>query len=92
VDVWQCDALGVYSDVRDSNGFFDTRGRQFLRGYQVTDRNGQAEFLTVYPGWYRGRTVHLHFKVRVQRRGLVAESGAGRAGYQGRFSVGLRMS
>jgi protocatechuate 3,4-dioxygenase beta subunit len=65
VDVWQCDALGVYSDVRDTNGFFDTRGKQFLRGYQLTDRSGKAEFLTVYPGWYAGRTVHIHFKVRV---------------------------
>ncbi|MGQ0702169.1 MAG: intradiol ring-cleavage dioxygenase [Gemmatimonadales bacterium] len=65
VDVWQCDALGVYSDVLDTNGFFDTRGRKFLRGYQMTDRAGKAEFLTVYPGWYAGRTVHIHFKVRV---------------------------
>lgn len=65
VDVWQCDALGVYSDVRDANGFFDTRGRKFLRGYQETDRNGATEFLTVYPGWYTGRTVHIHFKVRI---------------------------
>jgi protocatechuate 3,4-dioxygenase beta subunit len=65
VDVWQCDALGVYSDVRDANGFFDTRGKQFLRGYQVTDASGKAEFLTVYPGWYAGRTVHIHFKLRV---------------------------
>ena len=65
VDVWQCDSQGVYSDVRDTNGLFDTRGKQFLRGYQVTDRQGKAEFLTVYPGWYAGRTVHIHFKVRV---------------------------
>ena len=65
VDVWQCDALGVYSDVRDSGGLFDTRGRKFLRGYQETDRLGATEFLTVYPGWYPGRTVHIHFKVRV---------------------------
>ena len=65
VDVWQCDALGVYSDVRDFNGLFDTRGKQFLRGYQLTDRSGRAEFLTVYPGWYAGRAVHIHFKVRV---------------------------
>ena len=65
VDVWQCDALGVYSDVRDTQGLFDTRGKQFLRGYQRTDSTGKAEFLTVYPGWYPGRTVHIHFKVRV---------------------------
>lgn len=65
VDVWQCDALGVYSDVQDFQGLFDTRGRKFLRGYQVTDARGAVEFLTVYPGWYAGRTVHIHFKVRV---------------------------
>jgi protocatechuate 3,4-dioxygenase beta subunit len=64
VDVWQCDALGVYSDVRDMNVGFDTRGKKFLRGYQTTDANGIAEFLTIYPGWYEGRTVHIHFKIR----------------------------
>jgi protocatechuate 3,4-dioxygenase beta subunit len=64
VDLWQCDALGVYSDVRDFQGLFDTRGQQFLRGYQATDRHGAAEFLTIYPGWYSGRAVHIHFKVR----------------------------
>lgn len=64
VDVWQCDALGVYSGVRDFNGRFDTRGKQFLRGYQVTGVDGRVRFLTVYPGWYPGRTVHIHFKIR----------------------------
>ncbi len=64
VDVWQCDALGVYSGVRDFNGLFDTRGKQFLRGYQVTDGGGISRFLTLYPGWYPGRTVHIHFKIR----------------------------
>jgi protocatechuate 3,4-dioxygenase beta subunit len=64
VDVWHCDALGVYSDVRDSNAGFDTRGKKFLRGYQMTDANGVAEFLTIYPGWYEGRAVHIHFKIR----------------------------
>lgn len=64
VDVWQCDALGVYSDVRDIQGRFDTRGRKFLRGHQVTDAEGVARFTTIYPGWYEGRTVHIHFKIR----------------------------
>lgn len=62
VDVWHCDAQGVYSDVRDPR--FDTRGRKFLRGYQQTDGNGAATFLTIYPGWYQGRAVHIHFKIR----------------------------
>jgi protocatechuate 3,4-dioxygenase beta subunit len=64
VDVWQCDAIGAYSDVRDINAGFDTRGKKFLRGYQITDANGIAEFLTIYPGWYPGRAVHIHFKIR----------------------------
>src|SRR5262245_5855799 len=64
VDVWQCDALGAYSDVRDINAGFDNRGKKFLRGYQQTDANGIAEFLTIYPGWYPGRAVHIHFKIR----------------------------
>ena len=67
VDVWQCDALGLYSDVRDMNAGFDTRGKKFLRGYQTTDASGVAEFLTIYPGWYPGRAVHIHFKIRSEQ-------------------------
>jgi protocatechuate 3,4-dioxygenase beta subunit len=63
VDIWHCDAIGSYSDVRD--GGFDTRGQRYLRGYQVTDSNGAVEFLTIYPGWYSGRAVHIHFKIRL---------------------------
>ena len=62
VDIWHCDALGVYSDVSDPG--FDTSGQKFLRGYQVTDTNGTVQFATIYPGWYQGRTVHIHFKIR----------------------------
>jgi len=62
VDVWHCNANGIYSDVKDRS--FDTRGKQFLRGYQLTDAQGKVEFITIYPGWYEGRTVHIHFKVR----------------------------
>jgi len=64
VDVWQCDAAGVYSGVEDIGGRFDSTGKRFLRGHQVTDRDGVARFTTIYPGWYRGRTVHIHFKIR----------------------------
>ena len=58
VDVWHCDAQGVYSDVQGM------QGHDFLRGYQHTDANGAATITTVYPGWYSGRAVHIHFKVR----------------------------
>jgi hypothetical protein len=51
VDIWHCDALGVYSDVENRNG--STRGQQFLRGYQVSDRDGVVRFTPIYPGWYR---------------------------------------
>jgi protocatechuate 3,4-dioxygenase beta subunit len=63
VDIWHCDALGTYSDVRDAG--FDTRGQKYLRGYQVTDSGGSAQFQTIYPGWYSGRAVHIHFKIRL---------------------------
>ncbi|MFL5483519.1 MAG: intradiol ring-cleavage dioxygenase [Gemmatimonadaceae bacterium] len=58
LDVWHCDAAGVYSDVSGSS-------RKFLRGYQITDANGVAAFTTIYPGWYSGRAVHIHFKLRL---------------------------
>ncbi len=64
VDIWHADAAGEYSDVRDNAEGFDNRGETFLRGYQVTDENGTARFTTIYPGWYRGRAVHIHFKIR----------------------------
>jgi protocatechuate 3,4-dioxygenase beta subunit len=62
VDVWMCDADGVYSGVQDMG--FNTVGKKFLRGFQKTDKNGVAKFVSIYPGWYRGRTVHYHFKIR----------------------------
>ncbi len=67
VDVWHCDALGVYSG-EPSEG---SSGEAFLRGIQLTDADGRAEFATVYPGQYPGRTTHIHLKVHLggQRSG-----------------------
>jgi protocatechuate 3,4-dioxygenase beta subunit len=61
VDVWHCDAAGRYSGVA---GRTSTAGQRFLRGSQLSDADGAARFVTVYPGWYRGRAVHIHFKIR----------------------------
>ncbi len=61
VDVWHANAAGLYSD-ESSNG---TAGRKFLRGSQRTDATGRVEFTSIYPGWYPGRTIHVHVKVRV---------------------------
>lgn len=65
VDVWHCDARGRYSGVADSRS--DARGQRFLRGQQLTDAQGLASFVTIYPGWYPGRAVHVHFKLRRDR-------------------------
>jgi protocatechuate 3,4-dioxygenase beta subunit len=59
VDIWHCDAGGVYSATSAQ----DTEDLTFLRGIQRTDKNGLAVFKTIYPGWYPGRTVHIHLKV-----------------------------
>ena len=64
VDIWQCDAAGIYSDADDRSS--RTRGAKFLRGYQITDADGRVRFTTIYPGAYPGRAVHIHFKVRPQ--------------------------
>jgi hypothetical protein len=61
VDIWHANAGGTYSDV-SQNG---TVGQKYLRGLQVTNANGLARFVTIYPGWYQGRAVHVHFKVRL---------------------------
>lgn len=60
VDIWHADAVGVYSGFGAGSA-----SRTFMRGVQRTDRNGLAVFRTVYPGWYQGRTVHIHVKVHV---------------------------
>ncbi|MBI1258164.1 MAG: hypothetical protein GC204_11895 [Chloroflexi bacterium] len=60
VDIWHCNATGLYSDESANN----TVGQKWLRGYQVTDEYGAVKFTTIYPGWYSGRTVHIHMKVR----------------------------
>ena len=68
VDVWHCDAGGVYSGFGNA-----TSNRTFMRGLQRTNAKGVAVFRTVYPGWYPGRTVHIHVKVHV--KGNVVHTG-----------------
>jgi protocatechuate 3,4-dioxygenase beta subunit len=62
IDMWHCNAQGHYSDPHDQS--VPLSQSRFLRGYQTTDGDGLARFTTVYPGWYHGRTVHIHIKVR----------------------------
>jgi protocatechuate 3,4-dioxygenase beta subunit len=78
VDIWHCDATGIYSGFEAAStgggggggpgagsGSGPTDSEKYLRGAQVTNADGIVEFVTVYPGWYRGRTVHIHAKVHV---------------------------
>jgi protocatechuate 3,4-dioxygenase beta subunit len=67
VHVWHCNAQGVYSDVQagSNDDGANLTGENFLRGYQYTDSDGKVTFTTVYPGWYSGRAVHIHVKVRI---------------------------
>lgn len=65
VNIWHCDADGVYSGYTNQQGGLDTTGLTFLRGYQIADANGDVEFLTIFPGWYNGRVCHIHFQVYV---------------------------
>jgi len=63
VDVWHCDAKGNYSEY---NGQLDGdfTGEHFLRGRQTSDVNGNTSFMSIYPGWYPGRTPHIHVEVK----------------------------
>lgn len=82
VDIWHCDASGIYSGFVDASraagggpgsppganiatpaASSATDETRFLRGIQVTDQAGLVQFATIYPGWYRGRAVHIHVKV-----------------------------
>jgi protocatechuate 3,4-dioxygenase beta subunit len=60
VDIWHCDASGVYSGFGQGSS-----NRTFLRGLQRTNASGLAVLKTIYPGWYPGRTVHIHVKVHL---------------------------
>lgn len=66
VEIWQTDASGDYSAFEDNgDGKDEAAGTTFMRGTQIADEEGIVEFHTVYPGWYPGRTVHIHLRVRV---------------------------
>lgn len=59
VNIWHCSKDGDYS------GYQTEVGQTYLRGYQITDSNGEVEFITILPGWYPGRVCHIHFQVYV---------------------------
>jgi protocatechuate 3,4-dioxygenase beta subunit len=85
VDIWHANAYGLYSDESGQGGpgggGSSTAGQNFLRGYQITGVDagagsapvdGQASFLTIWPGWYQGRAIHIQVRVRTCDGGSVA--------------------
>ncbi|MGW1269132.1 intradiol ring-cleavage dioxygenase [Streptomyces sp. NPDC002491] len=116
VDIWHCDALGVYSGYESlstgggggggaptdaptgaptgeppsggggGGGHEEpTDDERYLRGTWRTDRQGRVTFKTVFPGWYRGRTVHIHTKVHVDGKWTDAGYEGGHACHTGQF-------
>lgn len=73
VDIWHADATGLYSGYagQGNDGTTDTTGQTFMRGTVFTTASGMAEFVTTYPGWYRGRTTHVHFKVFLDQTNIL---------------------
>jgi protocatechuate 3,4-dioxygenase beta subunit len=81
VDIWHCDAGGLYSD-ESSNG---TAGQTFLRGVQLTDKKGFAIIQTVYPGHYTGRATHIHLKVHIGGKARGGTLRGGRVSHTGQL-------
>ena len=113
LDIWHCDAAGVYSGFTANSpdgppgGPGGERGRggpppgfgpagfrgggprvidatRFLRGVQLSNDAGLVEFATVFPGWYSGRAIHIHTKVRVGGAAQQKYSG-GHVAHTGQF-------
>jgi protocatechuate 3,4-dioxygenase beta subunit len=59
VNIWACDKDGLYS------GYGAETGKTYMRGYQITDANGEVDFISILPGWYNGRICHIHFQAYV---------------------------
>jgi len=64
VNIWHCNNEGLYSGYSLPNNPGQA-GLTYLRGYQMTDANGEVDFITILPGWYPGRVCHIHFQVYV---------------------------
>lgn len=73
VDVWHADAGGIYSgyDRQGDDRDVSTKGETYLRGTLMADNDGIATFKTIYPGWYPGRTPHIHIKAFLDTTTLV---------------------
>jgi len=81
VDVWHCNASGVYSDISSEN----TIGKTYLRGVQLTDRHGRASFKTIFPGHYSGRTTHIHARIHINAEDRDSKLAGGHVAHTGQM-------
>jgi|GEM_PF-157427 len=66
VNIWHCDTLGGYSQFGAIAGNYDDfSNATWLRGYQITNAEGECNFISIFPGWYGGRAAHIHFDVHL---------------------------
>jgi protocatechuate 3,4-dioxygenase beta subunit len=79
VDLWHCNASGIYSDESSES----TLGQTYLRGVQFTDKHGQVTFHSVFPGHYAGRTTHVHARIHINSRDAAHELTAGHVCHTG---------
>jgi len=77
-EIWHCDAGGLYSGFEAASqggggggGGGTSDDKRYLRGAQTTNADGIAVITTIYPGWYRGRTVHIHAKIALSNAELL---------------------
>jgi protocatechuate 3,4-dioxygenase beta subunit len=81
VDIWHCNASGVYSDISSEN----TLGRTYLRGVQFTDAHGRVSFTTIFPGHYAGRTTHIHARIHIASRDATGKLTGGHIAHTGQL-------
>jgi protocatechuate 3,4-dioxygenase beta subunit len=81
VEIWHADAAGTYSGFSQEG----TAGKRYLRGVQLTGRNGVAQFRTIYPGWYESRAIHIHLKAHVGGRAAGRTYKGGRTAHTGQL-------
>jgi protocatechuate 3,4-dioxygenase beta subunit len=81
VDIWHCNASGVYSDISSEQ----TLGETYLRGVQITDKHGQVAFKTIFPGHYSGRTTHIHARIHINSHATNGKLAGGHIAHTGQM-------
>jgi len=77
VKIWHTQITGSYSGNTPNNGMClkdaADSSKHYFRGVQTSDADGRVDFDTCFPGWYRGRTVHIHFTVTANGKSFTSQ-------------------